>query len=199
MKETLVDFLRHGEPVGGRRYRGDGVDDPLSEKGWQQMWDAVGEHHPWDRIVASPLSRCLAFAEALAARHGIALSADPRFMEVGFGSWEGNTAAELEVEDPDQLRRFYADPVNARPAGAEVLADFFGRVSAAVDHVLDQHAGKHVLVVAHAGVIRAAIAHVIGAPAAGMYRIQVDNAGITRIRSDGVRPPTLLFHGGLLG
>jgi len=35
--------MRHGEPVGGRAYRGHSIDDPLSEKGWQQMWDAVGD------------------------------------------------------------------------------------------------------------------------------------------------------------
>ena len=35
VKETLVDFIRHGEPEGGRRYRGNAVDDVLSEKGWQ--------------------------------------------------------------------------------------------------------------------------------------------------------------------
>ncbi|MFO7446727.1 MAG: hypothetical protein R6W90_10190, partial [Ignavibacteriaceae bacterium] len=36
----------------GRRYRGQ-TDDPLSEKGWQQMREAVGEHRPWDVIVSS--------------------------------------------------------------------------------------------------------------------------------------------------
>ena len=33
---TRIDLIRHGEPVGGRRYRGQ-IDDPLSEKGWKQM------------------------------------------------------------------------------------------------------------------------------------------------------------------
>ena len=34
---TTIDLIRHGEPVGGRRYRGGRMDDPLSEKGWAQM------------------------------------------------------------------------------------------------------------------------------------------------------------------
>ncbi|MHB1590203.1 MAG: histidine phosphatase family protein [Sulfuricella sp.] len=42
MKSTTIDLIRHGEPVGGRRYRGR-TDDPLSEKGWNQMWTAVGD------------------------------------------------------------------------------------------------------------------------------------------------------------
>jgi len=41
---TTLDLMRHGEPVGGRRYRGQ-MDDPLSEKGWAQMRNAVGNHY----------------------------------------------------------------------------------------------------------------------------------------------------------
>jgi alpha-ribazole phosphatase/probable phosphoglycerate mutase len=29
-------MIRHGESVGGRRYRGQ-LDDPLRDKGWRQM------------------------------------------------------------------------------------------------------------------------------------------------------------------
>ena len=57
-EETLIDLLRHGEPEGGRAYRGHSIDDPLSETGWQQMWAAVGYHKPWEQIVSSPLQRC---------------------------------------------------------------------------------------------------------------------------------------------
>ena len=38
---TQIDVIRHGEPKGGRRYRGYGIDDPLTETGWQQMWTAM--------------------------------------------------------------------------------------------------------------------------------------------------------------
>jgi broad specificity phosphatase PhoE len=36
-----LDLLRHGEPEGGRLYRGNLLDNPLSEKGWQQMQASV--------------------------------------------------------------------------------------------------------------------------------------------------------------
>ncbi len=29
--KTRIDIIRHGEPVGGRRYRGHGVDDSLTD------------------------------------------------------------------------------------------------------------------------------------------------------------------------
>ena len=41
--ETIIDLIRHGEPEGGRAFRGHSIDDPLSEKGWQQMWDVLAK------------------------------------------------------------------------------------------------------------------------------------------------------------
>lgn len=192
---TRIDLIRHGEPEGGRRYRGQ-IDDPLSEAGWRQMWAAVGEGGPWTAVATSPLSRCRAFAERLAGRHALPLSVDARLMEIGFGAWEGRTAEQLRAEDPDQIRRFYHDPVNARPAGAEPLAEFRSRVVAAFDDLAHRHAGGHLLVVTHAGVMRALVAHVLGAPLEAMYRIEVAYAAFTRIRLDAERPPTLVAHAG---
>ena len=118
-----VDLMRHGEPVGGRRYRGH-LDDPLSDKGWRQMRAAVGEHHPWDAVVSSPLCRCADFGAELAQRHGLPLQIEPRFKEIGFGAWEGRSADELQAQDPLCLWRFYDDPLNNTPPGAEPLAAF---------------------------------------------------------------------------
>ncbi|MCB1876318.1 MAG: alpha-ribazole phosphatase family protein [Chromatiales bacterium] len=194
---TTIDLIRHGQPVGGRRYRGQ-IDDPLSDLGWQQMRAAVGDHCPWNRIISSPLSRCRAFAGELAERHSLPLQLEDRIKEVGFGGWEGQTGAQLESADPGVLTRFYHDPIGHRPEGAEPLEDFFGRVNQALDEVLEAHRGEHVLLVTHAGVIRAVLTRVMQAPLSAMYRLHVETASITRIRMDGKRPLTLLFHGGSL-
>jgi alpha-ribazole phosphatase len=190
---TTLDLMRHGEPVGGRRYRGQ-IDDPLSEKGWAQMRAAVGEAAPWTRIVSSPLLRCRAFAESLADRHGLPLAFDDRLKEVGFGEWEGRSAAEIEQDAPGTLARFKADPVNARPHGAEPLADFHARVTTGLEGLLAQHAGQHVLLVGHAGVIRMALAWALHIPLEHAYRIEVASATLTRLRFDAGRA-SLIFHG----
>jgi alpha-ribazole phosphatase/probable phosphoglycerate mutase len=192
---TLIDLIRHGEPEGGKRYRGQ-IDDPLSGAGWQQMWDAVGANAPWQQIVTSPLSRCHAFATALAERHALPLAVDARLMEIGFGVWEGRTADQLRAEDPQQMARFYHDPVNTRPAGAEPLEVFRARVIEGFQTLANAYAGQRVLVVCHAGVMRAVIAHVLSAPLEAIYRIDVAYAAITRIKLDGERPPQLVSHAG---
>jgi len=192
--ETVVELLRHGEPVGGTRFRGQ-RDDPLSEQGWRQMWDAVAGRVIWQQIVTSPLLRCRAFAESLAAQHALPVEAEPRFAEVGFGVWEGCTRSELERLDPGQVERYLRDPVGQRPPGAEPLDAFTARVRAGFEAMLARHDGQSVLVVAHAGVIRAILAAVLDIPPATMHRIHVANAGITRLRTDRDRSFSLVAHG----
>lgn len=197
---TTIDLIRHGEPIGGKRYRGQ-IDDPLSEKGWAQMWKAVGDDNPWDVIISSTLTRCIDFARALGKRHGLEVNGDPRLMEIGFGEWEGRTAAELLEEDPDRLKRFWSDPLNNVPPGAETLSEFETRVIGAWDDILQQHSGQHLLLVGHAGMMRMIIRHVLNMPIDRMFRIHVANAAITRIRVDGEginALPRLLFHDGCL-
>ncbi|MCW8983571.1 MAG: alpha-ribazole phosphatase [Gammaproteobacteria bacterium] len=201
---TTVDLIRHGEPVGGRRYRGQ-IDDPLSDKGWQQMRDAVAEHAPWQQIVSSPLSRCAAFAEELSTRHNIPFELDARFMEIGFGDWEGQSATELMESSPEILMNFWRDPINHTPPNAERLLDFQERIVSAWDDLLARHAGQHILVVGHAGQMRMVIRHILDMPLERMFRLQISNAGISRIQVDGPRNgpaeemlPRLIFHDGVL-
>jgi len=192
-QDIVVDLLRHGEPVGGRAYRGNSIDDPLTEKGWAQMRLAVKEADMWDKIVTSPLTRCREFADELGQQVATEVLVQPAFREVGFGEWEGKTPDEVVASDAAGYEGFYRDPENCRPAGAEPLKEFTDRVVTAYRELVEKPAGGHMLIVTHAGVIRAIIAHVLGAPPVGMYRININNAGISRIRHTR-HGPRLEFH-----
>jgi len=196
MPVTTLDLLRHGEPLGGRRYRGQ-IDDPLSEKGWNEMWHAVALHPtpPWQQIVSSPLRRCFEFAARLSEETGIPVTSDSRLKEVGFGTWEGKTGWELKTKDPDVISRFYQDPIKYRPPGAEPLDAFSDRVNRALDDCLERYHGRHLLIIAHAGVIRAVVTRVLSAPVSSMYRLSIATASLTRLQQDEERPLTLLYHG----
>jgi alpha-ribazole phosphatase len=199
---TTIDMIRHGEPVGGRKYRGQ-IDDPLSDKGWQQMRDAVADHCPWDSIISSPLLRCADFANELAERHKLAVSFAPEFMEIGFGSWEGKTANEIQQQTPGALEAFWRDPVNNRPDGAEPLVEFRKRIESAWVKLLSLHTDQHILIVCHAGVIRMSLQYILGMPIENVFRIKVSNAGLTRILVDQGNDqtelyPQLIFHDGKL-
>ncbi|MDH5230701.1 MAG: histidine phosphatase family protein, partial [Gammaproteobacteria bacterium] len=88
-----------------------------------------------------------------------------------------------------------------RPPGAEALSDFQSRIVSAWTEVISQNQYEHVLVVGHAGMMRMIISHVLRMPIDAMFRIDVPNAGITRIRIDGEgeqQLPRLVFHAGNL-
>ena len=193
---TFIDVIRHGEPVGGRRYRGYSVDDPLTEKGWSQMRTAVQNNPPWQHIVSSPLTRCRDFSMELAAQLQVPCSIDDRVKEIGFGSWEGKTPEQILADDKEALNHFYTDPVNNRPEGAEPLDSFARRVWEAYQDILQQHQNKQVLIVAHAGVARAIIARTLQMSLDDVYsRLRIEYGGIISTSIDENAPPRLLIRG----
>lgn len=197
---TIIDLIRHGEPLGGSRYRGH-TDDPLSDTGWAQMRSAVSDHNGWDVIVSSPLLRCAEFAREVANRHDIPMQTDDRFKEIFFGPWEGKTAEELIEQDKECLQRFWSDPVNNMPAGAETIKAFEQRVLAGWDALTTQQQGKRILLVGHGGMMRVILSHVLGMPRAHMFRLSVKYAAISRIRLDDYGDsimPIVKFHAGQL-
>jgi probable phosphoglycerate mutase len=191
---TQIDVIRHGEPVGGRRYRGHGVNDPLTEKGWQQMWGAVADCSDWQHIASSPLSRCLDFAQQLSKKLKIGYSVDDRLKEVGFGTWEGLTPDEIIANDIDALKQFYKDPIRNRPEGAEPLASFSSRVWDAYEDISRKHLNEKVLIVGHAGVIRAITANILGMDLNHVYsNLKIEYGGIvTSVIEDAAEPKIVI-------
>lgn len=181
---VVFDLMRHGEPEGGKRYRGT-LDDPLSGPGWRQMQAAVGEHEQWNAVLTSPMTRCHAFAQHLARERGLALHVEPQLSEVSFGEWEGLTAAEIRQRTPGVLEAFWNNPVEHPPPGGEPLPDFHRRVTEALHHWRETLEGDRVLVVCHGGVIRMALAEVLATPPEkAMGALMVPYACRTRIRMD---------------
>lgn len=191
---TQIDVIRHGEPVGGRRYRGHGVDDPLTEKGWQQMWGAVADCSDWQHIASSPLSRCLDFAQQLSKKLKIGYSVDDRFKEIGFGTWEGLTPDEIIANDIDALKQFYKDPIRNRPEGAEPLELFSSRVWDAYEDISRKHVNEKVLIVGHAGVVRAITANILGMDLNHVYsNLKIEYGGIVTSIIDDAQEPRIVI------
>jgi len=197
MQETIIDLIRHGEPVRGQRLRGT-QDDPLSELGWQQMREAVADHKPWQSIVASPLSRCRYFAEELAHRHELELTINAAFREIAFGDWEGKTTKELMEQEPEAIKNYWKFPDTHTPPGGERLSDFIDRVHGGWEALIDQSRGQHRLLVCHGGVIRAILVHVLGMPKERLWNIDVPYANISRVViqhwNEGESVSLLRFH-----
>jgi alpha-ribazole phosphatase/probable phosphoglycerate mutase len=149
----IVYLMRHGEPMGGVRYRG-ATDDPLSAAGWAQMQRALAACGGFGGIVTSPLRRCADFARWLARRSGLPLAVEPRFREMHFGEWEGQTPQALMAVCPELLRQFWADPLAHPPPGAEPLDSFRNRVISAWSAHVRAFDDRRLLLIAHGGTVR---------------------------------------------
>jgi probable phosphoglycerate mutase len=110
----------------------------------------------------SPLSRASDTARLLREAAGLdpdVFVKDERLAELGFGAWEGATMREIREREPAEARLRDAARWTHRPPGGESYEDVENRLAtffAALD--------RPSVVVAHGGVIRAALA-LLGAAA----------------------------------
>lgn len=148
MTPVALHLLRHGEPVRPGLLLGR-TDDPATPAGIAAC-AAQGRALGPMRLVSSDLARARASAEAI----GTPL-VDPRWRELDFGEWDGCAAATLA---PDALAAFWRDPDAHPPPRGERWSALVARVGAAVAALPPEP----VLVVTHAGAMRAALAVLCG-------------------------------------
>ena len=188
-KQITVDFLRHGEPVGGDVLRGR-VDHPLSELGWSQMQKAVAlcsdrkvtpSTPSWTHLISSPLQRCRVFAEHLADLTALELQVADQWQEIDYGDWDGMLLSDWQKEAGPQFKEFRKDMSKLHPPNGEAFLSFRDRVLAAWNELADLPDGSHVLVVTHGGVLRVVLPTVLGMPLNRSYPLHIPFASFSRI------------------
>lgn len=172
-----LDLIRHGQTTGNNGFRG-ALDDPLDDTGWAQLRRAISGRGGWSGVVSSPLQRCRAFAEEVAAQRTLALQIEPGLRELQFGDWEGRTAAELMETHAEELGLFWNNPYAWTPPAGEPVLEFQTRVLAAVESLARSQVGEHLLVVTHAGVIRLLLARARRMPREHLLQIPANHADL---------------------
>lgn len=134
-----------------------------------------------DLVVSSPLRRAWQTAEiAFPTREVVA---EPRLMELNFGTFEGRTLAE-NVASPEWAA-WAADPYEQVAPGGESYRDLRERVVAWYQELPNDDA--HIVAIAHSGTIQMLLAHVLGIERPRWRkRIYLRHSSVTRIlTSDG--------------
>ncbi len=185
-QNTIIDLLRHGEPEGGRMYRGCGTDHSLSKLGWQEMQASIKKRIDendtnWSQIITSPMVRCHAYAKELGQQMNVPVEVVDTLVEANYGEWEGKTPSQIKQEFGEEYWDFYADPVNKRPRGAESLEKLNERVSASLTDLILRYKGQKILLISHAGVMRAVMGGVLKMPLASQQLINIPYAGMYRV------------------
>lgn len=177
----MLILVRHGESTGNAAGLLAGrVEVPLTERGREQARLLGASLHGVARVIASPLGRALATAEALGL--GLPVEIDDRWVEVDYGEYDGRPLGDVPAATWAEWR---ADP-HFRPPGGETLAEVGARVREACEELFAvDGAGARsegdVVVVSHVSPIKAATCWALGLPDEGAWRLYLATASVTRI------------------
>lgn len=145
--------VRHGQTDYNKenRYQGD-IDVPLNGTGWSQVKEAVALFHKKkiDVLVTSPLSRCLAMAQAIANDKSLKPVIYPEFRERGLGIFEGlHRNGEVQAKYPKLWKEKITRQYEVGPPGGESIKQVEERVFRGLEKLRDHYDGKVVLLVTH--------------------------------------------------
>ena len=134
-------------------------------------------------VYASDLSRAMDTAKAITSHHQeLAITADKRMREIGFGPWEGKYWQEFEGHDAALFKQWRQDVTSVTIPGIEAIDDFAVRVKAFMDDMVAKHPNDKVLVAAHGGSINMFVALAMEMPLKNCWRMQVNNTAIAELR-----------------
>ncbi|TPJ74722.1 histidine phosphatase family protein [Mesorhizobium sp. B2-6-2] len=133
-----------------------------------------------DRVWTSPALAARRTAEAL----GLDATVEPLLAEQDFARWAGKSFEEVQAGDPEGMAAWFAD-ADAAPHGGESLAAVARRGAALMERLAGE--SGHTVAVTHAVPIRAAMAHVLGAPLSSVWKIDIEPLSLTEFRGDGRR------------
>ncbi|MFJ9037255.1 histidine phosphatase family protein [Streptomyces sp. NPDC102406] len=146
---------------------------PLDPVGAAQARAAAGSLPGGVPVLVSPSVRC----EETAAALGLAsVAALPAPAGLDAGRWRGRTLDEVGAAEPEALGRWLTDPEAAAPGG-ESVAQVCARVAR---WLADGEPGAgRLIAVVEPDVVRAAVVHAVGAPAAAFWRLDVAPLTVT--------------------
>lgn len=228
MVATLY-LIRHGATEGSseKRYYGS-TDIPLSEEGmWQirkislfverhlqnatrsgnagclrgtQRMDEVADPAGvLTAVYSSGLMRAFKSAEIIGKSYGLTPRVNDDLRERSFGIWEGMTFSEIQEAFPAEFEAWLGDPHRYCPMNGESTAQVKDRVIRALDGIVAGHAGQNIAIVAHGGVNRIILCHILGMPLENVFRIEQDYAAVNVIEFRENDPVVKLLNGRMHG
>jgi alpha-ribazole phosphatase len=127
------------------------------------------------RVFSSPLTRCITLAETFSD----SVTTDARLQELHFGDWEEKRFDDI---DPIALQHWADNFATAVPPNGESFGDLYQRTGEFWQELLATDA-EQVVIVTHAGVIRALLARVLNLPLENAFQFRIDPASTHKLRS----------------
>jgi broad specificity phosphatase PhoE len=185
---TCIVLVRHGQTEWNRveRFRGR-ADVPLNETGLAQA-EATGRRvaSEWQpvAIYASPLSRAVETAKAIAKHFSLPVQVHPGIADIDFGQWQGLAPDEVKARWPEIHHAWYYAPHTARIPGGETLDDLRTRGMTAVNELAARHDRQTIVLVGHTVINRVILLGVLGLGNDRFWRLQQDTCAINVFDAD---------------
>jgi len=210
---TTLYLIRHGETEGGeiRRYKGT-IDVPLSEKGLRQMklvsryiyQNTVSNQNSGYRtrstelsaVYCSDLSRAITSAEIIAEPHSLKPIIVSSLRERNFGLWEGMSFDEIREKYPLEFDAWADNPLKFSPLEGESTSAMKDRVIQAMNDIMENRNKENIAIVAHGGVNRIILCHILEIPLENIFRIEQDYGALNIIEFWNKYPVVKLLNGG---
>ena len=172
MTGFAVHLMRHGCVEGAGRLLGH-TDAPALPEG-DAVCLARSKGLAFAQVICSDLARARKVATRIARDRHVPLISDPRWRELDFGAWDALDPKELPGA---ALQRFWSDPDANPPPNGERWSGIVARVGEAWRDI-----AADVLILTHAGAIRAVLAHVFGFSHAQCWAIDLPYAAVLSLR-----------------
>lgn len=132
-------------------------------------------------VYCSDLVRAVKSAEMIARQHRLNTVFVRNLRERSFGIWEGMTFTEIKERYPLEFESWANNPVEFSPIKGESTTVVKNRVIPELERIIRKHAGEHIAVVAHGGINRIILCHILGVPLENIFRIEQDYGAVNII------------------
>ena len=193
--KTTVLLIRHGETEWNTLGKFQGCTDiALSEEGIKQaqlLKDRL--NGKFDYIYSSPLSRAFETASIVASNTDKKVNIAEEIREINFGEWEGLTVHEIAENYPEKFKNWRNDKVESKICGGDLsMINAANRAKNCVLDIINEHRGKKIAIVAHGGIIKAALIGLFEWDMTMYHKIALGNTCINTLTFDKELIPALV-------
>ncbi len=180
---TKIYIIRHAEAEGNLYRRAQGhFNGKVTRRGKEQI-EALAERFrdiKIDAVYASDLERTQETAGAI-LRHNpdLKLNIDTRLKEVCMGVWENQMWGNIEIDYPEQMKYFNADPEKWSVEGSEAHIAVGDRMLEVVKELGEKHDGQTIALFSHGVAIRALHCRMLNIPSNENHKVpHADNTNV---------------------
>jgi broad specificity phosphatase PhoE len=180
---TRIVLIRHGQTTWNKceRVRGQ-VDVPLDDVGLAQAEATaarVVEQYQPAAVYCSPLQRAVQTAQPIAGLLGQQVQAEPGFIDMSFGLWQGLTSEEVTRRWPELTHTWLQAPHLVTFPDGESLQLVRDRGTAALERVIKRHRDETAAIVGHTVINRVLLCFVLGVDNSNYWRIGQETCAIS--------------------